>query len=83
MEHIVKEQVLEYMENFGCCTCSRCIADTMALALTNLPAKYIVVNDNDVSPLLNYYSTKYASLVMIELTKASIQVKENPHHNKE
>lgn len=82
LEQIVREKVMEYLEKFQVCTCNRCIADTTALALTNLPSKYIVTDSGDVFPLLNYYSNKYATNVMTELTKACLTVNAFPHHTK-
>lgn len=80
MEYIVKDLVIDYMKKFGMCTCERCVVDTMALALTYCPAKYIVVDSHSVSPLLNYYSNKYLGDVTVELTKACIKIKDNPRH---
>ncbi len=80
MEYLVKSQLEEYMDRFSSCKCSRCVADVTALALTNLPPKYVVREGTDVSPLLNYYYNKYYERVMIELTKACIQVDKRPNH---
>ncbi len=80
MEYLVKNQVEEYMDRFSSCKCSRCMADVTALSLTNLPPKYVVREGTDVSPLLNYYYNKYYERVMIELTKACIQVDKRPNH---
>lgn len=80
MEYIIKDMLLDYMHKFDMCTCERCQVDTMALALTNCPAKYIVVDNHTVSPLLNYYSNKYMGTVTVELIKACTMVKENPRH---
>ncbi|BDF35668.1 hypothetical protein CE91St62_37310 [Lachnospiraceae bacterium] len=82
METLVQERVLEYMEQFGICTCPRCIADTSALALTQLPPKYVVVSKAAISPLMNFYSKKYAGHITVEITKACIQVGDVPHHTK-
>ena len=80
MEHVVDGCAEEYMEKLGICTCSHCIADVKALSLTHLPAKYIVAEPPAVSPLLNFYSTKYSQQVVVELTKACSVIKENPRH---
>ena len=80
MEYIVKDLVIDYMKKFDMCTCERCVVDTMALALTYCPAKYIVVDSHTVSPLLNYYSNRYVGDVTVELTKACIKIKDNPRH---
>lgn len=80
MEQAVDGRAEEYMEKLGICTCSRCVADVKALSLTHLPAKYIVAEPPAVSPLLNFYSTKYSQQIIVELTKACSVIRENPHH---
>ena len=80
MERLVRDKAEGYMKQFGNCTCSRCVEDTVALALTNLPSKYVVVNRDAVSPLLNFYEKQYAGQITVEITKACIKVKENPRH---
>lgn len=82
MEHLVRNQAIGYIRQFGHCDCARCIEDTVALALTHLPAKYVVVNKNAVSPLLNFYEKKFAGQLIVEITKASMVVNETPHHNR-
>lgn len=81
MEAIVKNDLEKNMVEFDMCTCEHCMADVMALTLTKLPAKY-VVTDSSVSPLLNYYASKYNDIVNIELMKACTLIKEYPHHNR-
>lgn len=83
MEYLVRDKVITYMEQFGNCTCSRCVEDTAALTLTHLPAKYVVVNKNAISPLLDYYGHKYAGQITVEITKACIKVNKFPHHERE
>ncbi len=83
MEKLVEEKVGHYMEQFGVCMCSRCRADVMAIALTKLPGKYVVVNKETVSPLINFYSNKFAGQITVEITKACIRVNESPHHNRD
>lgn len=80
MEQLVRSQVEGFIKQFGHCSCRRCVEDTTALALTHLPAKYVVVTKESVSPLLNFYEKKYAGQLIVEITKASMTVSENPHH---
>lgn len=80
MEHLVRDKAEGYMRQFQNCTCSRCVEDTIALSLTNLPAKYVVVNKDTISPLLNFYEKRYAGQITVEITKACIKVKDNPRH---
>ncbi len=80
MERLVRDQVPTYVKQFGHCDCDRCIEDTVALTLTHLPSKYVVVNKDAVSPLLNFYEKKYAGQLIVEITKATMIVNGSPHH---
>ncbi len=80
LEEIVKDRAEEFLKKLGICTCPRCIADTTALALNNLPPKYIVANKEHIFPLLNFYSNHYSVSVTAQLTKACITVGNFPHH---
>lgn len=80
MQILVSENVHRYVDMFQVCRCSRCMADVQALALTNLPAKYVVMDRGKFSSMLGFYRHSYSSAVMIELTKACNVVKQNPHH---
>lgn len=79
-EELVRERVIEVMETIGTCSCDRCIVDTIALAVTNLPSKCIVADKDAIFPLLSYYRSKFATSVHTELMKAAMAVKDNPHH---
>lgn len=83
METLVNETVGKWMQQFGTCTCSRCRADVIALSLTNLPSKYVVVGRNAVAPLMNFYSQQYSGAITVEVTKACTKVMEHPHHNRD
>lgn len=80
MERLVRDQAERYMGQFGNCMCERCVEDVTALSLSHLPAKCVVVNKEAVSPLLNFYTKKYAGQITVEITKACIIVQENPNH---
>lgn len=82
MEKIVQEKAMKYMKQFGNCTCKRCEADTIALALSKLPPKYVVVKADSISPLLNFYEDHYAGQIIVEITKACIVVNKNPRHHR-
>ncbi len=82
-EELVKEKTVEYLERFGVCTCSRCVADAMALALTNIQPKYVVMDPDTAVPFLSYYANKLSVNVMTELTKACLTVLAHPRHNPE
>lgn len=83
MERLVRERAPKYMEQFHTCQCARCKADVIAQALTSLPARYVVINKNAVSPLMNFYTVKYAGLITVAVTKACMKIQEAPHHGEE
>ncbi len=83
MEVLVKERVEEFMAKLSVCTCLRCKVDVMALALTNLPPKYVVKDKRAVTPLISVYSHRYENVLATEITKACIRVNEFPHHNED
>lgn len=83
----VMEQILyrlnlpRSMEQYGVCMCSRCQADVMALILTRLPAKYVVVDESSTAPIIGYYESKFRVRILTEIIKGCIDVKENPRHD--
>ena len=79
-EMLIKEKAVEYLKKFDVCTCSRCVADTIALTLSNLTPKYIVTDEPDIIPFLSYYDSKFNNNIMTELTKACLLVDANPRH---
>lgn len=80
MQRVVEDKIIYFMKQFEVCTCDRCIADTIALTLSGLPAKYRIVDKHAVDPLVSYYSSRLISQVTVEALKACTQVKDNPRH---
>ncbi len=81
MEEILGRKKLEkYMKEYNVCMCSRCRADVLALALTGLPAKYVVVDEGAMAPIIGYYENKFKSNTLAEIIKACMQVRDNPRH---
>ena len=67
---------------FGMCSCQRCRIDVIALALSNLPSKYVVVSDKDINPRLSMYESKYSAAVITQVMSACKKVLEKPHHKR-
>ena len=80
MERIVSDKIIYFMRQFECCTCEKCIADTIALTLNGLPPKYIVTEPAAEAPLLSFYTNHFISEITVEATKAWMTVKETPRH---
>lgn len=80
MQALVEDKVDSYMERFHMCTCDRCRTDVIALTLTSLPAKYIVVPDTQEVPMLTVYEGRYSAAVTAQLMWACQKVAEHPRH---
>ena len=79
---LVEDKAEKYMKMFGMCTCNRCRIDVIALALSNLPAKYVVAKPKDMIPRLSMYESKYSAAVITQVMKACKKVIELPHHQR-
>ena len=80
MELLVDERLERYVRMFGLCTCPRCLADARALALTRLPAKYVVLSGSAATPMTSLYRAKYESMVVAQVIQACKTVMESPRH---
>ena len=69
------------IQKHGGCTCEKCIADVTALSLTQLPAKYVVLDKDKTSPMLGFYQSKFQSDIFVAMLKAVLEVKMHPHHD--
>ena len=79
---LVEDKTEKYMKMFGMCTCNRCRIDVVALALSNLPAKYVVARPKDMIPRLSIYESKYSAAVITQVMKACKKVIDLPHHKR-
>lgn len=80
MHALVEEKVDKYIRLFGLCTCPRCRIDVKALALTNLPAKYVVIGEEERIPMLSVYEGRYNAAVVSQVMWACKKVMDNPRH---
>ncbi|MGL5436381.1 MAG: late competence development ComFB family protein [Lachnospiraceae bacterium] len=81
MEEILNHINLEkHMKNYDLCLCQRCRVDVLALTLTRLPAKYMVVDESTVTPIISFYENKFRVRILTEIVKSCLEIKENPRH---
>lgn len=80
MEQLVGEMVGDIIKENDCCNCERCRLDVMAIALNNLPSKYIVTKNGERYMKLALLREQLNVDVITELTKAAQVVKENKRH---
>lgn len=81
MERLVTEKVEHYAKMFHLCCCPRCLADTTALTLSRLPAKYVVLSDSAYRPMMSFLEAKFDSMVTAQVIYACKQVLESPRHD--
>ena len=81
VEPIVKSMVKEVMAENGTCDCEVCYLNACAIALNAIEPKYVTTTKG---ALLEEVSTvepiNYTS-ILVEVTKAVMQVAKNPHHD--
>ena len=84
METLVARVDLDkYIKEYGVCPCPRCRADVHALILTSLPSKYVVMDENAISLMLNFYESRRKTDIFTATLKACLEVNEHPRHDEE
>lgn len=81
MELLVEEKLSRYVRMFHLCHCPRCLADAKALALSRLPAKYVVLPAASVAPMLGMYRSRYDGDVTTQIIYACKAVMDAPRHS--
>ncbi len=79
---LVEDKTDKYVKMFGLCPCPRCRIDVIALALSNLPPKYVVAKPDDLIPRLSMYEKRYNAAVVTQVMSACRKVLERPHHER-
>ncbi len=79
---LVEAKVDKYIKLFGLCDCPRCRVDVIALALTNLPPKYVVAREHEMVPLLSVYEGKFNAAIVSQVMNACKLVMEHPRHDR-
>lgn len=79
MEQVVFSFMYDVLDD-DMCKCDKCIMDIAALALNELPCKYVVTNEGELFSKVNLLKQQFEVDVISAITKASEIVKNNPHH---
>lgn len=81
MEVCVENVIDEILEKYDdICKCPRCRADIMAIALNNLPTKYVVTPRGEKFAKLISLQSQFDVDIVAEVTKAIEIVKNNMRH---
>ncbi|MGI6778178.1 MAG: late competence development ComFB family protein [Acetivibrionales bacterium] len=81
MEEIVFNAMKEVLEDINVCTCEKCFMDIAAIALNDLPPKYIVTEKGELYSKLNSLKWQFEVDVIAAITKAAVLVKRSPRHD--
>jgi competence protein ComFB len=81
MEEIVFSQMKEILSDINMCTCDKCLLDIAAIALNDLPPKYIVTQKGELYSKINTLGQQFEVDVVAAITKAAVLVKRKPRHN--
>ncbi len=80
-EILVEERAKKYIELSGICQCPKCLAAVKAIALNNLPPKYVEVSPNGAIPLISFYESQLNHIITTQLFKACELVMAHPGHS--
>lgn len=80
MEEIVFNQMKDVLADINVCTCEKCLLDIAAIALNDLPPKYIVTEKGELYSKINTLGQQFEVDVVSAITKAAVLVKRRPRH---
>jgi competence protein ComFB len=85
LTEILVEQVMEKQltKRTDICSCPACQADIMAIALNNLPPRYVNSDKGEILVRTGILNTQLATDLLVEVSKAIEHVKKNPRHKVE
>lgn len=81
MENIVSSTTDDILKLLNICKCDKCRLDIIALALNELPPKYIVTEKGELYSKLNELENQFGIDVQAAIIKAALQVGKNPKHD--
>lgn len=80
MEEVVLNLIDSVLNDIDMCKCDLCVKDIAALALNNLPPKYIATEKGELYSKVNSLKSQFEVDVISAITKAAVLVKKSPRH---
>lgn len=80
IEEFVRMQVKQTQKELGACTCDTCYFNACALALNALAPKYVTTTRGALLSEITAMQLNNQTNILVEVTKAVMQVIECPHH---
>ena len=81
MEELVRYTVNEKIGTMDMCTCEICRLNACAAALNSLPPRYVTTTRDNLLSYVPGEMLNYKTQVLVETTKALLQVKGHPPHD--
>jgi competence protein ComFB len=81
MEEIVFNMMKDVLTDINMCSCEKCLLDIAAIALNDLPPKYIVTEKGELFSKINALRQQFEVDVISAITKAAVLVKRRPMHD--
>lgn len=81
MESIVDEKIEQMLKEEDCCKCDRCLEDMKAMALNQLPAKYVSTHNGELFSKLDALMRQSSIDINVAVSYAIRVVSEHPAHN--
>lgn len=82
MEDLVMQQIDAVISaNRDVCSCEKCRYDIAAIALTILPAHYVVTSLGETYTRIKTLEQQFATDIVMALTEGIKTVKQHPHHD--
>ncbi len=80
MEEVVEHMMDAVLEKVIHCECEKCKMDIAAMALNELPPKYVVTEKGEVYLKVNEIMQQFEVDVTTAIIKAAVLVDKNPRH---
>lgn len=80
MEDAVEQMMDRVLKDLDVCKCDRCRMDIKALALNNLPPKYVVSEEGELYVKTNELVRQFEVDIIKAITMAAIKVNNNKRH---
>lgn len=80
MENAVDELIDNVLNTLDVCKCERCRLDIKALALNNLPPRYVVTEKGELYTKTSELMQQFEVDIIKAITMAALYVNKNKHH---
>jgi len=81
MEEAVIYKTNDILKIMNICKCEKCKLDIIAIALNDLPSKYVVTQIGELYAKVNELTQQFEVDIETSIVKAAVQVARSPKHD--